>query len=483
MLIRLDRSSARPEVTASWTGVESGSRVRASADGKSVAVASLVNRWIRLSREDNLNDDGAAAWTNVDVPFSPGEILWLPDHRHLLVADAFGGRLALIDGSSARLVCVRQIPAHNISALTLGPDGLSVLMTHQTIHHGAQTTFDDIHWGNLLTNVLRRVNVSDVINPTADLLAHTVVIQLGDVGSGAGDPSAVVVRSDGVLVVALGGVNEVAFTVKPELKWKRVAVGTRPLALALTADGQKVVVLNELDDTLSVVALSRGTEVVRTISLVKRPPLLSVDRGEKLFFNARLSHDGWFSCHSCHTGGHSNGQLIDNLTDGTTGTPKRVLSLRGIGETAPYGWDGHLHTLADQVQHSVTSTMQGNSLTDTEASDLVAFLQTLSAWPRPEKTSERVSEGRAVFEREGCIRCHSHSTYTTPETYDVGLPDERGRRLFNPPSLRGIRHGGPYFHHGKADGLSDVLGRFQHQLRQKLSSEDEAKLIEFLNCL
>ena len=34
-----------------------------------------------------------------------------------------------------------------------------------------------------------------------------------------------------------------------------------------------------------------------------------VDRGERLFADARLSHDGWMSCQSCHTDGQSNGLL------------------------------------------------------------------------------------------------------------------------------------------------------------------------------
>ena len=37
------------------------------------------------------------------------------------------------------------------------------------------------------------------------------------------------------------------------------------------------------------------------------------------------------SCHSCHTDGHTSGRLADTLGDDTFGTPKRVLSLLGLG--------------------------------------------------------------------------------------------------------------------------------------------------------
>ena len=47
------------------------------------------------------------------------------------------------------------------------------------------------------------------------------------------------------------------------------------------------------------------------------------------------------SCHSCHTDGHTNGQLNDNLSDFKTfGAPKRVLSLLGKRDTMPLAWNG-----------------------------------------------------------------------------------------------------------------------------------------------
>ena len=56
--------------------------------------------------------------------------------------------------------------------------------------------------------------------------------------------------------------------------------------------------------------------------------------------HAKLAHDGWFSCHSCHTDGHTNSRLNDSLGDGSFGAPKRVLSLLGVNDTAPWAWNG-----------------------------------------------------------------------------------------------------------------------------------------------
>lgn len=483
-LVSLDRTAERPRIARRWSGVDGASRVRVAADGRRVAVASLEARWVKCVAADALTSQDAPPWKQVELPFSPGEILWLPNQRHLLVADAFGDRIGLVDGPAGELLSVREIPGHNISGLTTSPLDTRVLLTHQSIHRGAQTSQDDIHWGGLLTNVARSLKLSDVLDPSADLLAHTRIVHLGDIGQGAGDPAGIAALADGLLVIALAGADEVVFGAEDGLNWKRVRVGARPQTVALSSNREQALVVNTLDDSLSLVPLAKPWEDVRTIPLAARStPPTPAEKGERLFYSARLSHDGWFSCHSCHTDGHSNGQLVDNFTDGTEGTPKRVLSLRGVRETAPYGWDGRFATLAEQVRHSVASTMRGEELAESDVSDLVAFLETLPAWLSSNSRDEAVLRGELIFERENCARCHSPETLTTPAVYDVGLADERGRREFNPPSLRGVRHGGPYFHNGRATNLEEVVNKFQHQLPNLLPAAERADLVRFLMSL
>ena len=74
---------------------------------------------------------------------------------------------------------------------------------------------------------------------------------------------------------------------------------------------------------------SSRSKVLDQISLGARPELSAAERGEDLFYDARLSLQGWLSCHSCHTDGHSSGKLADTFSDTTFGTPKRILSLLG----------------------------------------------------------------------------------------------------------------------------------------------------------
>ena len=94
-----------------------------------------------------------------------------------------------------------------------------------------------------------------------------------------------------------------------------------------------------LDDTVSVVDIATGQHLA-TIAWGPRRELTAAERGESLFYSAKLSHDGWMSCHSCHTDGHTNNLSSDTLGDGSYGAPKRVPSLFGVAATGPVDLDG-----------------------------------------------------------------------------------------------------------------------------------------------
>jgi cytochrome c peroxidase len=179
--------------------------------------------------------------------------------------------------------------------------------------------------------------------------------------------------------------------------------------------------------------------------------------------------------------------LNDNLGDGSFGAPKRVLSLRGVGDTAPWAWNGSMMDLGEQVRKSIRTTMHGPNPSDEQVRDVTAFLRTLP--PAPPLGSFRkadaatVRRGREVFERQGCAGCHTPPTYTSPRTYDVGLVDEVGNTRFNAPSLRGVSQGGPYFHDNRAATLEDVFRRHKHQLKGPLGEREVADLTAFLRSL
>jgi YVTN family beta-propeller protein len=335
----------------------------------------------------------------------------------------------------------------------------------------------------LITNALREIPLADVLDPNADLLRESRLHRLGDVGSGAGDPAAVRALPGGGVVVALAGVGEVAIG-GGKGAWRRLPVGRRPSALAVSPDGGSVYVANTHEDSVSVLD-PRASAVTATVALGREPELGPAERGELLFYDARLSHDGWLSCHSCHTDGHSNGRLADTLGDGSHGTPKRVPTLLGVKDTGPWGWSGREPTLEAQVRKSVETTLQGRKLSAAQEGDLVAYLRTLAPPPpRGRLTAAEpgaaVRRGREVFDRQGCGSCHAAPTYTSALAYDVGMSDEANRRTFNAPSLRGVSQTAPFLHDGRADTLSDLFTRHRHQLRGELGAEELGDLLAFL---
>jgi YVTN family beta-propeller protein len=462
--------------------------VRVEDDGTACTVASFWSR--RLTRLELQPDgDGLSVRVarTVDLPFAPRRQVLLDGGKKVLVADAFGGQLAVVDPVGGAVESVRELPAHNVRGLAVSPDGRRVLLTHQHLNRLAQTTFDDVHWGNVLTNNLRSLSLDGVLQPGADLLRDSRLHYLGDVGYAAGDPAGLAVAADGQVLVALAGVNEISFGREGDASWRRLAVGRRPTAVAASADGRRAYVANTFGDSVSVIDLAAG-KVETEIPLGPQPELSASDRGELLFYNAKLTHDGWFSCHSCHSDGHTNGRLNDNLGDGSFGAPKRVLTLLGVGATEPWAWNGSQADLAAQVRKSILTTMRGKPPAEEQVQDLVAFLRTLEPPPSAARLTGRLDEaavqrGRQVFEARSCGTCHTPPAYTSRKTYDVGLTDEVGNRQFNPPSLRGVGQAGPYFHDGRASTLEEVFTRHRHQLSEDLPNQELADLLAFLRSL
>lgn len=466
--------------------------VRFSEDLQRAFVAS---QWSRTLSIVDLTSDVASNRVNqIRLPFAPRQQLVIvndaihegvpdPLSTHLVVADAFGSKLAVVNPAQQTIMSVREFPAHAIRGLRMHPKKPRLMMTHQLLSRLAHTTFDDVHWGSLMVNCLRSLELSDVLDPKADLLKHSGLDYLGGPERGAGDPADFVINQDGIHAIVLTGTDELIVDDGNHGYTRRLKMGYGPTAIALSPDGAQAYVANTLGDSVTIVQLA-DARILATIELGPKPEETSADRGERLFHNARLSHDSWLSCASCHVDGHSNGLLNDNMTDGSFGTAKRVLTLRGIADTAPYAWNGRFATLSEQIRHSVKSTMQGDPLSDNQAEDLEAYLRTLTPPPAVGGGSkEAIARGAALFQALDCKSCHAAPSLTSARIVDVKLRDENGQSQFNPPSLRGVSQNGPYFHDGRAATLDAVFSQFRHQLDRELSTDELNDLIAFLNDL
>jgi hypothetical protein len=372
--------------------------------------------------------------------------------------------------------------------MAFAPDERTLVIAHQRLVPLAQTTFDDVHWGLLIRNHLRVLRTGAVLKSGSDseLLDSGRVFDLGDVGYAAGDPAAVAFDASGNLIVALAGVDEIAITASPDQGPRRIVVGRRPAEVTPSPEGSVVYVADSLSDTISVVEIRSGMHAA-TIALGPGPEPTAALRGERLFDSAKLSHDGWMSCHSCHTDAHTSNLLSDTLGDGSYGAPKRVPSLLGVAATGPWTWTARVARLEDQVRKSIATTMHGPKLAEAQIADLTAYLTTLEP-PSSRDTGRRgelpaEARGRAVFEKYKCAACHVAPEYTSPGRYDVGLSDEVGNHEFNPPSLRGVSSRDSFLHDGRARSLEDVFEKEKHPRDLTLSTQEITDLVSFLKGL
>ena len=463
-------------------------------DGTTCSIAQKWAHWLTFVGLPSKQSSQPRILCRLDLPFAPGKQWLSPDGRILIVADAFAGDLAIVDFSGRKLLSVRRLEGHEIGGMATMPDGKSILFSHLLMDPNVSTEHEHIFWGQVVGNVLRAVTLDELLKAQTPLQSapvhHWALYVIGEANQGAGDLGSLAYFPDGRLIVALSGVNQVAIRRSETDGFFRVDVGADPTAIALAPDGRTAYVANTMNDSISVVDVKR-LEVKKTISLGPSPALTEAQRGEVLFHDAHLSLDGWYSCSSCHVGGHTCGLLNDNHTDGSFGTPKRVLSLLGAADTGPWAWNGSNSTLEKQVRLSMISTMDGKPTEATPATvnAIAAYLRTLRPAPgldvaRGTVNASAVERGRHLFESLDCVHCHRPPTYTSSKTFDVGLQDEVGATNFNPPSLRGVSQLPAFFHDNRATSLRDVLVKFKHPDGQThLTDQELNDLLAFLRAI
>ena len=332
-------------------------------------------------------------------------------------------------------------------------------------------------------------------------------------GRAAGDANALDMSPDEKwLVVSCGGSHELLVFDRTRLRWpaadpgdfipfellddeaalRHVKLGGRPVDVRFV-DHKTAVVANYLLNSLQVVDIA-AAKVVRVISLGGPQTPSLARRGEAIFYDADLSFDSWFSCHSCHTDGHTSGQTFDTLNDGNYDTYKLVPSLRGVTHTGPWTWHGWQKSLPDSLKNSLRTTLSTpQEITDEDIEALVDFLATLEQPKSPHRTARgtltpSAKRGRLLFENKaGCADCHQGKYKTAAETYIVGLESNRYiYHEFNPPSLRGVYSHRRFLHDGRADTLQEVLTQHhqpQNLTGEKLSANELRDLIAYLRCL
>jgi DNA-binding beta-propeller fold protein YncE len=439
------------------------------------------------------------------APREPRRLALSADGRWLAAASSRSAQVRCWDTRTGNRLWERDIDdGFNLAGLAFTPGGDEVICTH-VVRRDFPVTRENIAKGWVIDSRLTRLARKAEEPPFAWQIA------LDTHGRAVGDPRGGVFSPGGKWFALAGaGTHELLIleaaavpwtagdpgdlidpALKTGRKFRRLDLGGRPMTVAFK-DKRHAVVANYLLDAVQIVDVEAG-KLVRTIPLgaPSRPGLAR--RGEALFYDARRSHNQWFSCHTCHVDGHTCGLNFDTLNDDSYGNPKLTPSLRNVANTAPWTWHGWQKDLGAAVAKSLTETMFGPKPTLDETRALVAFLKTLRHPPNPRRGKDgslgaATRRGQALFAGKArCARCHQGENYTSERNYDVGLEaDGSPYRLWNPPSLLGLYDRGPFLHDGRAKGLDDLLRN--HHVPEKLGGKEltdgERKdLIEFLNSL
>ena len=241
------------------------------------------------------------------------------------------------------------------------------------------------------------------------------------------------------------------------------------------------------------------------------PTQLGFELGKKLFYDGRLSANGFISCGFCHEQnfafthhGHQFSHGIDDL-EGIRNTP----AIQNAAFMQEFTWDGatsHLDLfpiipITNEVEMGETvSNVMAKLQADTEYPELFAnafdegeinneyFLKALSQFMvmmvsanskydkyiRQEpggNLSTLEAEGLAIFQ-EKCATCHSSDLFTdgtfrnngltpNPQINDIGRAEVSGAQTdnykFKVPSLRNVALTAPYMHDGRFGSLTAVL--------------------------
>jgi len=435
--------------------------------GSHCTVASLWSRTITTFEIKSAKGPPTLTKLNeLVLSFAPSEQLYLPDGEHVLVADAFTNQLALIDVTAQQVVPIPANDVFRIYGMALSGDPGGFLVAHQALRRlpaSMQAPGDAPTDARRLNNFVGEYSIAGLLQ--------------GKLQRFVGNPE---VRRSEYFKEDLRQMAELA----PALMTVSMEGHHQVLS---PAAGQPRVVVRRFYDELVVSDPDKPAKE-RRIKLGPVGTLTAADRGETLFYDTNLSANGWMSCHTCHPGGHTTGQLVDTLGDGSKGTHKRVLTLLGSGTTGKWAWSGEV-SLHTQVHNSLQTTM-GKQTTPQKVSDITAFLQTLPPPPPLKPATDdpadkaQLARGEALFRGRGCVDCHVPAQgYTSDATYDVGLRDEKRMTKFNPPSLRGVSQGYSFFHDGRATRLEDVFVTHRHPHGDALPDDQLADLLRFLSSL
>jgi len=287
---------------------------------------------------------------------------------------------------------------------------------------------------------------------------------------------------------------------------KRIPTGANPKGMALSPDGKKLYVAEHLEDRIAIIS----TESLETIGNIPLggPGRITVARaGRRLLNNAGHTFQTQYSCYTCHPDAHEDG-LVYNMASKDMGrNTTNTQSLRNIGDTPPYKWNGKNQSIykQDGMRFSTVLT-RSEAFSYKELDAITAYI--MSGIPNPPnlqnnpdgELTDAQKRGKEIFERthdskgfeipfvNRCVTCHPAPYFTNKRMVDVGtLAASDDSILFDTPHLNNIIFSPPYLHDGRAASLEEIWTLYgkteQHGAVNDLNKIQLNDLVEYLKSL
>ena len=448
---------------------------------------------------------GSAIIDRIAVGGIPRTLALSPDERWIVTCCAVPCEIYVHDAKSLQQISARKIfdGGFNPGLPAVTGDSQLVIVP-SAVNRAFAVTAGMIDIGWVIDNRLSKLPLPD--GEPGDQKQLGLDIR----GKAVGDANAVALSPDEKFaVVTCGGTHELLVIEFPSIPWpkgdpgdflpeplrkdasrfRRIKLGGRPVDVQFIGQ-RKVIVANYFENSLQLVDIEEN-RVTGEISLGGPSEPSQTRRGEMVFYDADRSLHSWFSCHTCHTDGHTSGQVFDTRNDQSYGTPKLIPSLRGVVETGPWTWHGWQTDLKDAMRRSLKESMNTEKpISRDDVESLTAYMETLAhpENPRANSATSSLRSGRQIFEgKAGCAKCHSGASFTTAETFDGAVDDPKDRnKQYNPPSLKGVSTRRRFLHTGKAKSLEQVLTKYhrpEELVGETLNEAEVAALIDYLKSL
>ena len=258
--------------------------------------------------------------------------------------------------------------------------------------------------------------------------------------------------------------------------------GPRRIAIA----GTKAYIPSYFSDDLNIFDLKSGSSVAFSLNPERYES--AGNKGYRIFNDASYCFQGWQSCNGCHPGdAGADGLNWDLLNDGI-GNPKNTNSLLFSHVTPPVMISG-IRSTAEVAVRAGFRHIQFFEINEDDARSVDAYLRSLTPVPSPwlvnGNLSENAEKGKMIFEREGCIACHSGEYFTDMRSYRIGEAEKVSKEWngWDTPTLREAWRTAPYLFDGSAADMKEVFEVHLHGLEQKLSKEEIDQLSEYVNSL